>query len=292
MSYVLALGFALAVAVLVIGEFLTTDEASVRLFTLFLPWVAIVFVPALTMRAWPARSDDRGLEFTMSLPVGDGALVAGKFLDGLAVLAFVLALCAAFHATVLHLGEPDPGATAGACIAALALLAAFCAVALAATAVTTDTTDTTAALVAGACALFGPVMLGSEGAVRRPDAWLPPGGVDAVASSLGHRRWIEELSSGRAGAGSLAYFGIMLVLALVIARRLVASHRAAVPGRSVALCGVGAFAMLLAALGAGADVAGRWGWFIDLSEEREHTLAPGTREILEGLPPGVTATLF
>ena len=290
MSYVLALGFALAaaVAVFVIGEFLTTDEASMRLFTLFLPWVAIVFVPALAMRAWPAGSDDRSLEFTMSLPVGDGALVAGKFLAGLVVLAFVLALGAAFPATVLYLGEPDPGATAGACIAALALLAAFYAVALAAAAVTTDAT---AAFVAGACALFGLVMLGSDGAVRRLDAWLPPGGVDAVAS-LGPRRWVEELSSGRAGAGSLAYFGIMLVLALVIARGLVASRRAAVPGRTVALRGIGAFAVLLAALGAGAGVADRWGWFIDLSEEREHTLAPGTREILEGLPPGVTATLF
>ena len=290
MSYVLALGFVLAlgVAIFVVGEFLSTDEASVRLFTLFLPWVAIVFIPALAMHAWPAGHDDRGLEFAMSLPLGDGALVVGKFLAGLVVVAFVLLLAAVFPATVAWLGEPDPGAVAGAWFAAFALLAAFYAVALAAAAMTVDAT---AAFVAGACALFGLVVLGSDGAARRLDDWLAPWGVDAV-TALGPRRWVEELSSGRVGAGSLAYFGIMLALALVIARGLVALRRAAVPGRAAALYGVGGFIVLGAALGAGASFADRWNGFIDLTEEREHTLAPGTRTVLETLPGEVVATFF
>ena len=289
-SYVLASGFALSVyvAIFVVGEFLSTDEASARLFVLFLPWAAIVFVPALAMRAWPAGPDDRGLEFAMSLPLGDGALVAGKFLAGLVVLAFVLLLTAAFPATVAWLGEPDFGAMTGSYLAGFALLAAFYAVALAAAAVTADAT---AAFVAGACTLFGLVMLGSEGAARRLDDWLPPWGVDAIAS-IGPRRWIEEWSSGRVGAGSLAYFGIMLALALVLARGLVASRRRAAPTRSVALRGAGAMVLLAAVLATGPGLADRWSGFIDLSEEREHTLAPGTRAILEALPPGVGATLF
>ena len=67
-----------------------------------------MFVPALAMRAWSAGHDDRALEFAMSLPLGDGALVAGKFLAGLVVLAFVLLLAMVFPATVFYLGEPDP----------------------------------------------------------------------------------------------------------------------------------------------------------------------------------------
>ena len=290
MSYVLSLGFVLSVdiAIFAVGEFLSTDEASVRLFTLFLPWVAIVFVPALAMRAWSAGHDDRGLEFAMSLPLGDGALVIGKFLAGLVVLAFVLLLAAVFPATVVYLGEPDLGAAAGAWLAAFALLAAFYAVALGAAAMTVDAT---AAFVAGACALFGLVMLGADGVARRLDDWLPAWGVD-VATSIGPRRWIEELSSGRAGMGSVAYFGVMLVLALAITRGLVASRRAAAPKRTVVLRGAGGFLVLAAALGAATGLADRWGGFIDLSEEREHTVAPGTRAILETLPAGVAATLF
>ena len=212
MSYVLALGFVLAVstAVFAVGEFLDTNEASVRLFTLFLPWAAVVFVPALAMRAWSAGHDDRALEFAMSLPLGDGALVAGKFLAGLAVLAFVLLLATVFPATVFYLGEPDPGAMAGAWLAAFALLAAFHAVALGAAAMTEDAT---AAFVAGACALFALVMAGTDGVAHHLDDWLPARGVEAV-TSLGPRRWMEELASGRLGVGALAYFGLMPILAL------------------------------------------------------------------------------
>ena len=290
MSYVLALGFVLSVnmAIFAVGEFLSTNEASVRLFTLFLPWVAIVFVPALAMRAWSAGHDDRGLEFAMSLPVTDGALVTGKFLAGLVMFALVLLLAAVFPATVHYLGEPDLGATAGAWLAAFALLAAFYAVALGAAA---TTVDATAAFVAGACALFALVMAGTEGVARHLEDWLPVWSVDAVAS-LGPRRWIEKLSSGRVGAGSFAYFGLMLVLALALTGGLVAARRAAAPIRVVALRGAGGFVVLAVALGVVTSLAERWGGFIDISEEREHTLAPGTRAILESLPGEVTATLF
>ena len=290
MSYVVALGFVLSVdiAIFAVGEFLSTDEASVRLFTLFLPWAAIVFVPALAMRAWSAGHDDRDLEFAMSLPIGDGALVTGKFLAGLVMFAFVLALAAVFPATVHYLGEPDPGATAGAWLAAFALLAAFHAVALGACALTVDAT---AAFVAGACALFALVMAGTDGVARRLDDWLPAWAVDAV-TSLGPRRWIEELASGRLGAGSLAYFALMLVLALVVTRGLVALRRRAAPIRAVVLRGAGGFVVLGAVLGAGTGLAERWGGFIDISEEREHTLAPGTRAILDSLPGEVAATLY
>ena len=290
MSYVLALGFVLGMglAIFAVGEFLSTNEASVRLFTLFLPWVAIVFVPALAMRAWSAGHDDRGLEFAMSLPLGDGALVTGKFLAGLVVLVFVLALAAVFPATIMYLGEPDPGATVGAWLAALLLLAAFHAVALAAAAITVDAT---AAFVAGACALFALVMAGTDGVARRLDDWLPGWSVDVVMS-FGPRRWIEELASGRIGAGALAYFGVLLVLALVIARGLVASRRTAAPKRAMAVRAAGGVVVLAAVLGAATSLAERWGWFVDISEEREHTLSPGTRAIVEALPVETGATLF
>ena len=290
MSYVLALGFVLSVgiAIFAVGEFLSTNEASVRLFTLFLPWAAVVFVPALAMRAWSAGHDDRALEFAMSLPLGDGALVAGKFLAGLLVLAFVLLLAAVFPATVAYLGEPDPGATAGAWLAAFALLAAFHAVALGAAAMTEDAT---AAFVAGACALFALVMAGTDGVAHRLDDWLPAWGVDAV-TSLGPRRWMEELSSGRLGAGALAYFGLVPVLGLAIAAGLVAARRAAVRNSVVVLRGAGGFVALAVCVAAVTGAAERWGGFVDISEEREHTLAPGTRTILHALPDEVVATLF
>ena len=292
MSYVLALGFALSmsVAIFVAGEFLSTDEASPRLFALFLPWAAVVFVPALAMRAWSAGPEDRGLEFAMSLPLGDGALVTGKFLAGLVVLGFVLLLTTAFPATVAWLGEPDPGAMAGAYLVGFALLAAFYAVALAAAAVTADAT---AAFVAGACVLFScsgwscsaakaPRVIWRAG--WRRGAWDVVTSIGPPALDRGAVEWT--------GGGGLA--GVLRDHDGARARDRPRPPRLAPEGGPGARDDVARRRCVRRARRRprrGRPVSrNRWGGFIDISEEREHTLAPGTREVLEALPSGVTAT--
>ena len=84
MSYVLALGFVLSVgiAIFAVGEFLTTDEASVRLFTLFLPWAAIVFVPALAMRAWSQDTTTAASSSRCPCRSGTGRWSPGSFSPG------------------------------------------------------------------------------------------------------------------------------------------------------------------------------------------------------------------
>ena len=62
--------------------------------------------------------------------------------------------------------------------------------------------------------------------------------------------------------------------------------------RAVVLRGIGGFTVLAVALVAVSGFAERWGGFVDVSDEREHTLASGTRAILDALPGEVDATLF
>ena len=153
------------------------------------------------------------------------------------------------------------------------------------------TEDATAAFVAGACALFALVMAGTDGVARHLDDWLPAWGVEAV-TSLGPRRWMEELASGRLGAGALAYFGLMPVLALAVTRGLAAARRTTPPGSAVVLRGTVGFVALAVGVATATGLAERRGGFVDISEEREHTLAPGTPTILQALPGEVVATLF
>ena len=82
------------------------------------------------------------------------------------------------------------------------------------------------------------------------------------------------------------------MLALVIARGLVASRRTAAPKRAMAVRAAGGVVALAAALGVTTSLAERWGGFVDISEEREHTLSSGTRAIVEALPVETGATLF
>jgi ABC-2 type transport system permease protein len=68
--YIFQIGFllALTVCIFLIAEFYATDEASLRLMVVYLPWVALILVPALAMRAWPAEHGERSGELAMTEP--------------------------------------------------------------------------------------------------------------------------------------------------------------------------------------------------------------------------------
>ena len=111
LSYLFQLGFlaVLAASVFLIADFYATDEASIRPLLVFLPWVALILVPALAMRAWIEDHSDRSMELTLTLPVSVGAVVLGKFLAGYLVLIVTLLFTLPLVATVYYLGEPDSG---------------------------------------------------------------------------------------------------------------------------------------------------------------------------------------
>ena len=57
-AFLLALG----ACIFLISRFYTTDEATVRLLLVFIPWVSLVLVPALAMPAWSDGHSNRELE--------------------------------------------------------------------------------------------------------------------------------------------------------------------------------------------------------------------------------------
>ena len=67
LSYLFQVGFlaVLAASVFLIADFYATDEASIRPLLVFLPWVALILVPALAMRAWIEDHSDRSMELTL-----------------------------------------------------------------------------------------------------------------------------------------------------------------------------------------------------------------------------------
>ena len=64
LSYLFQLCFllVLAASIFLIVDFYATDEASIRPMLVFLPWVALILVPALAMRAWAEAHSDRSME--------------------------------------------------------------------------------------------------------------------------------------------------------------------------------------------------------------------------------------
>ena len=127
LSYLFQLGFlaTLSAFVFLVADFYTTDEASIRTMLTFLPWVALILVPALAMRSWIDDNSDRSIELTITLPVQTSAVVLGKFFAGYFILLVTLLFTLPLVGTVYYLGDPDPGILFSGYFASALLLATY-----------------------------------------------------------------------------------------------------------------------------------------------------------------------
>ena len=152
-SFRAAFLLALNAFIFLVANFYGSDEATLRLMLVFLPWVSLVLVPALSMAAWTDSHSSREIELLYSLPVSPTAVVLGKFLAGWLLLLLTLLMTLPFVVTLTYLGEPDKGVILAGYLAAALFLGASFAVALFAG---TFVREPVGAFVTGAGALFCP----------------------------------------------------------------------------------------------------------------------------------------
>jgi len=277
------------VAIFLVADFYSTDVASLALAWTFLPWVALILVPALAMRAFVDEPGDRALELTMTLPVRTGALVTGKWLAGTLLLLVTLAFMAPFAATVAYLGTPDWGTAAAGTLGAALLLATFYAVALLAASLVRDQIS---AYVLGLGALVLLLLAGWD-VVPRLVRGLPGGIlVDALAMAS-PKYWLDRMAAGGIELGAVAYFLVAPALALAATSEALSARgagRMANGGRRVRRL-LAAAAALLAGAGMVA-LASRTPVAIDATAASELTLHPESVAVARALPPGVDVRLY
>lgn len=279
---------ALAVAIFLIGDFLASDLATLDSLWTFLPWVALVFVPALAMRSFAEEAGNRGLEFILTLPVPLGAVVVGKWLAGVALLLTTLALTFPFVATVGYLGAPDWGLVFSGYLAAALMLATFFAVAMFAAALTRDQV---VAFLLGLGFLFALLLLGWDAFGRLFGANSSAGLIESV-SQLSPKYWLDRMAAGRVELGAIVYFAAAIALPLAGAAALLDMRRGGVARGQAGwwrrLAPMGLLAGGLVAIFA----AGRMPLAADFTAEREFTLHRETVTMARGLPDGVTIDFF
>ncbi len=278
---------ALSVAVFLVADFYSTDVAAMDLLWTFLPWVALVLVPALAMRAFLDEPGDRGSEVLLTLPLPLSAVVLGQWLAGSALFIVTLAFTLPFAATVAYLGHPDVGVMVSGYIGAGLLLAMFYAVALVPAALARGHVT---AYVLGVLVLLL-LMLAGAGEERLADGTLGPRVAQALTLA-GPRLSFARLAAGEVTLAAAGYFMIATALALWAARALLDARRYAPLAPGAVLRGIGkgaaavALALILIALLRELPVAA------DMTAEREFTLHRETREIARALPDGVTIDLY
>ena len=164
-TYVLQAGFLLVLAttIFVIGGFFDSDFASLDLMWTFLPWVAVVVVPAFAMRSLAVEVGSQEDEILASMPLSTSEIVLGKWLAGSALLLITLAFTAPIPFTLGYLGSPDWGAMEGGYLGAALLLSTFYAVGLFASALMGERTS---AYVLAIALLFVLMLTGFDQAMR------------------------------------------------------------------------------------------------------------------------------
>lgn len=119
-----------------LGNFFARGQADLTAFFSFLPWLFLLFVPALTMRLWAEERRLGTIELLLTLPIAPWQAVLGKFLAAWAFCAIALALTFPFWITVNILGSPENGVILSGYIGALLVAGAFLAMGSAASAMT------------------------------------------------------------------------------------------------------------------------------------------------------------
>lgn len=101
-----------------------------------LPWLFMIFLPAIAMRLWAEETRSGALELLLTLPAPTWSLVLGKYLAAWTIAAAALVLTFPLWITVNVLGHPDNAAIFTAYFASLLMAGAYIAIGSAMSALT------------------------------------------------------------------------------------------------------------------------------------------------------------
>ncbi len=91
-GYIITILFGVFANFLFVKDLFVVGSASMRSFFTIIPWLFIIFIPALSMRAIAEEKRTNTLELLLSLPLSETQIVVSKFLALLTLVAIGLGL--------------------------------------------------------------------------------------------------------------------------------------------------------------------------------------------------------
>lgn len=290
LTYIFQLGFLIAVnvGIFIVADFYATDEASIALLVTLLPWVALIFVPALAMRMFSEGPGDRAMELTRSLPLSIWHIVLGKFLANAAVLLLTLAFTFPFVLTIAYLGNPDWGATCCGYLGLTLVLLLFLSAAEFAAALVWEPVAT---FIVAVAILFILLMSGWDAVSQLVQGSALAPLVDTI-TLLSPKHWLDRLAEGRIEIAAIVYFTTVTAAFLYGSAHLLAARERSTGAlnrlSSAALKGGSAFLAIAALVTLTQQIPQQ----LDLTAEKEFTLHQGTIEILKRLGRDTRVDLY
>jgi ABC-2 type transport system permease protein len=112
-----------------LGNFYSSNEASLETFFFFHPWLYLFLIPAVGMRLWAEDRRSGTIEILLTLPVSLPVAVLAKFLAAWIFIAIALLLTFPMVLTTYYLGDPDGGVILTGYLGSLLMAGAYLAIA-------------------------------------------------------------------------------------------------------------------------------------------------------------------
>ena len=282
-AYVLAVAFLGLGLYLAFRSLFAMSYATLRPFFDLLPWLLVVFVPAVAMKSLAEERRGRTLEWLLAQPLTETEIVLGKFAGNWLFVLITIAGTLPMAVGVLMASDADPGIMLAQYVGAALLSAQMIAIGVWASSITRHQIT---AFILGATICLVLVLLGTPVV----QIGLPPtlGNLAAQLSVISH---FENIARGVVDLRDLLYFASTCGLFLLLAVATLGRERLSRQGdayRRLRL-GTGAVALAVVLLNLlGANVRGR----VDLTRDGLFTLSAGSRDILGDLDDVVNLTLF
>ena len=260
------------------GQWNLLDSGYAGLDTLFVisPWLFLFLVPAVTMRLLAEEKRLGTLELLYSRPLGEGAIVYGKFSAAVALVLLSLLPCIIFVVSVWILGETpgnlDRGGTAGSFTGLFLLAAVYASIGLFASSLTEN--QVVAFIIAVVISFI--IWTGFDSIALLPGL----SSVDEYVTRLGINEHYRSVSRGVLDIRDIAYFLFVTVLFNEATRFVLMRRKLKKPLTVIAVAA--AVTLLISVLNIR----------IDLTEDRRFTLAQPTRNILRGLEKDVHVSVY
>ena len=261
-----------------LDTFFARGIADVRPLFQRLPVLLILLVAALTMRQWSEEQRSGTLEMLLTMPVRHASLVIAKFLAVMALVAVALTLTLFLPLTASFLGNLDWGPVIGGYLAALLLAATYAAVGLWISA-RTDNQIVALILTIVVCGVL--YLIGSDGLTGFLGERM-----STILRAIGSGSRFESVERGVIDLRDLIYY--LSLTALFLALNVAALDRKGWSRgertRRYRTTSNWATALLSINL----ILVNVWvyplhGLRLDLTAQKQYTLSPATRQILQNL---------
>jgi ABC-2 type transport system permease protein len=205
-----------------LGGLYESNQASLDVFFNYLPWLYLVFVPAVGMRLWAEERRSGTIELLFTLPVTMTEAVLAKFAAGWAFLGVALLLTLPLALTVNYLGHPDNGVLFAGYLGSFLMAGAY----LATTCFTSALSkNQVVGFILGVVICFVLVLVGWGVFTDLLGGFLPVAAVDLIAD-LGFMTHFTAVSRGLIDSRDLVYFASVIVVALALNTLTLAAKKA------------------------------------------------------------------